>query len=160
MGKGTPSHREIYCHTVVFTLTATKSYNCLYKTCCCNGNSRGRGRGWEVGIEVKYWGPNWGCCGEIDTHKWNVFLSPGDDMYTRARFWNDQNLLNRANSMRTESCDELERLRNRWKELNYSLFPRGKINRDLHEARYSSLRFSALTSCKSRRILFRINDLQ
>ncbi|CAB4036882.1 Hypothetical predicted protein, partial [Paramuricea clavata] len=36
-----------------------------------------------------------------------------DDMFARARFWNDQNLFNRANNMRTESCDELERLRNR-----------------------------------------------
>ncbi|XP_028405939.1 dnaJ homolog subfamily B member 14-like [Dendronephthya gigantea] len=36
-----------------------------------------------------------------------------EDMYARARFWNDQSLLRRANNMKTESCDELERMRNR-----------------------------------------------
>ena len=36
-----------------------------------------------------------------------------EDMLARGRFWHDKNLINRANNMRTESCDELERLRNR-----------------------------------------------
>ena len=42
--------------------------------------------------------------------KKNFFFFLGEEVRARARFWRDQNLLDRANAMPLKSCDVLERI--------------------------------------------------
>ena len=46
----------------------------------------------------------------LEKKKKKIFFFLGEEVRARARFWRDQNLLDRANGMPLKSCDALERI--------------------------------------------------
>ena len=71
----------------------------------------------------------------------------GEDLNSRGRFWRDHSLIKRAEEMRMESCDELNRIRNRWNGenvlfiLNIQPSPKGRFNFVLEIAIRTSPRY-------------------